>query len=104
VLLMLGKLNGAWLLSKLISPSSSASIATECNKGSLKGEQAFGAAHGDGSYCSLDFRHIQRSASMSPYQLPILSSLEIQSQLPLPTVCGVEAVLWTGLTQSLGCN
>lgn len=60
---------------KVYMPLCSASIATRWNKESLKGEQALGAAQGDGSSCLLDFRHIRRSASVSPYQLPILCSL-----------------------------
>lgn len=56
---------------KAYIPSFSASVASEWNEGSLKGEQAFGAARGDESYCPLDIRHVQRSR----FQLPILHHL-----------------------------
>lgn len=43
----------------------SASIATEGNKGSLENQKACKAACSAGSYCPLDFRHIQGSAPIS---------------------------------------
>lgn len=104
---MLVRLNGGLVAFKTHILSCSCGIVTEGNKGSLENQKALKAAHSSGPYCPLDFRHIRRSTSISQYQLPVLCGLGKVLREPSLGVNFLQCVgwrLWTGLTQSLGCN